>query len=212
MIRGLRPLRLVDAGLVHCARTPGRKHVSRAGNIRQCRQCPPVREVRRVSHLLRNLGQRLHIRRRRHILERRVLTQLQRADVGRNRPAILDRDLRRIIRHGAIPVADDVKIMAQRLLQDARLQQISRRLVAALDDHAAPVSNPGMARRAVDIEPLLAAQQHGHRNRETASCPAQRCRSRRYGNSRRHPARRELQCQQPADAPSVHWQRMRVPR
>ena len=51
---------------------------------------------------------------RRHVGERRVLAQLQRADVGDDRPAIARPDLRGVVGHRAEAVGDHVEEMADR--------------------------------------------------------------------------------------------------
>ena len=58
---------------------------------------------------------------RRHVVHRRALAQLQRADVGGDRPAIGHRHLRRIVLHRAEAVGHDVEEVADGRVAQALL-------------------------------------------------------------------------------------------
>src|SRR5437764_14822723 len=86
----------------------------------------------------------------RHVGGGALLAQLQGANVGGDLPAIINRNLRRVIGHGAEAVADDVENISDRRLPQTMLV-ISRRLpVAASDDHAFTVAEPPVTPRAID--------------------------------------------------------------
>src|SRR5262245_20129138 len=72
--------------------------------------------------------------RRRNVRERRVLAQLQRADVGDDRPAVFGADLRRVVGHRAEAVGDDVEEVPDGRLSQAILVVGRRLAVTALDD------------------------------------------------------------------------------
>ncbi len=133
---------------------------------RRVRHLPRLRIARRQALLLRHLTQLLDGNPGRHIALLRVQAQLQRANVGRNGPAIGGRHLLGIVRHGAVTVGDDIEIVAQRLGHPLGIVEIAGRPVAALDDHACAVADPRVARAAVGVELLLAALQNRHGRRE----------------------------------------------
>src|SRR5438067_4145906 len=93
-----------------------------------------------------------------NIIDGRVLAQLQSAHVGDDGPAIVRPDLRRVVGHRAEAVGDHVEEVADRRITEAVLMVGRRPTVPAAHDH--PVSLPGaaVARRAVNVEPLLAAR------------------------------------------------------
>ena len=96
---------------------------------------------------------------RRHILDFGVLAELQNADVSGDAPPIVRLNARRIAGHGAEAVGHHVKKMSHRRF-DQLVGVIGRRLAeAAPHDHSVAVADPAVARRAVDVEALLAAQQ-----------------------------------------------------
>src|SRR5262249_25102112 len=102
-----------------------------------------------------------------------VPAQLQGADVGNDRPAVLGGDLLGVARHGAHAVSDDVEVVAvgghaQRHLdapgpEAARqvLVEVRRRREATLDDHALAGAGTVVAGGAEYVETLLAAAQGG---------------------------------------------------
>src|SRR5262249_36589471 len=106
-----------------------------------------------------------------------VLTQLQGADVGDDRPAVARRDLGFVVRHGAEALADHLEIIAGRrvternadaaVLQAARLVVDKRRRpgVAALDDLAVAAAGGPVTDGAEDGVTLLTAEQHLPRHR-----------------------------------------------
>ena len=94
-----------------------------------------------------------------HVLDRRMLAQLQRAHVGDDQPAIADGNLFRVALHGAEAVGDHVVEVAGPFLAQAILVVRRRLAQAALHDHALPVAEPSVARRAVDVEALLSAHE-----------------------------------------------------
>ena len=108
----------------------------------------------------------LHLCARGHVLRRGRLAQLQSADVSRNRPAIRWSQLRRVIGHGAVTVGHYIKVVRDGLREAHLVVQVSGRLVAALHNFAFTVAYARVAGSAVNIEPLLAALKHFHRDRE----------------------------------------------
>src|ERR1700761_5367633 len=125
---------------------------------RGCRHSPGIRKARWDSLLIRDLVQVLNMLPRGNICLPGVLTQLQRADVRRNRPPILRCNLRSIIRHRAIAVRDDYKKVTQWCIAQPICVEVPRRPVATLHDHAVAVAHARVARRAIDVEPFLAAR------------------------------------------------------
>src|SRR5262245_32632682 len=69
---------------------------------------------------------------RRQVADARVLAELQRADVGDDRPAILRRDLRGVVRHLAEPARHHVEEVARALVAQPGVVVRRRALVAAL--------------------------------------------------------------------------------
>ena len=136
-------------GLV--GRLPDRDHVllSRAAAFTRrgrCRQLVPVRS--------------------RNIVDPRVLTELQRADVRGNGPPIAHARLRRVVGHRAEPVRHHVEEVSDRRVTEAVLMIGGRPTVAASDDHAVALSGSAVARRTIDVESFLAAHHHGSVNRK----------------------------------------------
>src|SRR3954470_12144476 len=95
-----------------------------------------------------------------HIRSGRVLAQLQRTNIGNDRPSIARRDLRLVIRHHPEPVGDDVEEIAHiRLPQPVDV--VRRRVpIGALHPQAVAAAGAVVARTAVDVETLLPAVQH----------------------------------------------------
>src|SRR5688572_29839239 len=85
-----------------------------------------------------------------------VLAELQGPDIGDDRPAILGRDLRRVVRHLAEAAGHHVEEVAGALVAQPRIVVRRRLLVAALHDHPVAVAGDAVAGRAVDVEALLA--------------------------------------------------------
>src|SRR5207249_1852330 len=96
----------------------------------------------------------------RHVGHGRVLRELQRANVGDDRPAILRADLRRVVGHYGEAVRHHLKEMADRGVAEPVLVEGQRAPIAAPNDHAVADSRPAVARRAVDVEPLAPARHH----------------------------------------------------
>ena len=88
------------------------------------------------------------------------LAQLQSADVGHNGPAILRRDLRRVVGHGTEAVGDHVEQISQRRLAQT-LNVIRRRLAreATRWNHAVAIAHAGMTGSAINVVALLSAGQ-----------------------------------------------------
>ena len=133
---------------------------------------------------------------RRHVVDRRVLAELQRADVGGDRPAVARRDLRGVVRHRAEAVGDHVEEVA-----DGACRSRSRGSDAGWRSRAARPCRcrrrAAVAGRAVDVEALLAALQLGVRRSANGNAVDElrrrpcRCRARRpraAGRGRRCPA------------------------
>ena len=104
----------------------------------------------------------------RHVADAGVLAQLQRADVGDDRPAILRRHLRGVVRHLAEAARHHVVEVAGALVAQPRIVERRRLLVAALHDHAVAVAGDAVAGRAVDVVALASAldDRRGHRHRD----------------------------------------------
>src|SRR6266498_931998 len=90
-----------------------------------------------------------------YIVQRRVLAQLQRANVRCNGPSIGDGDLRRVARHCAEAIGRDGEKMAQRRLAQPIGVKRWRRGEAALDDDPVAVTCVPMTGCAEDFKPLL---------------------------------------------------------
>ena len=138
---------------------------------RNCRrrQLPRSGKARRQILRSRNILQLRHLRPSRNVRGSSTLAQLQGPDICRHRPAILRRQLRRVIRHRPIPVRNHIEVMAQRLRPPYLVIQIASRLISPLHNRTQPVSNPRVARRAVDIEPLLTLLQDRQSRRKRPS-------------------------------------------
>src|SRR5205085_9549968 len=102
----------------------------------------------------------------RHVGGGALLAQLQGANVGDDLPAIINRNLRRVIGHCAEAVADNVENITDRRLPQTILVIRRRLLVAAFGDHALTVAEPSVTDRAIDVETLLAAIKRGSINRK----------------------------------------------
>src|SRR5206468_2360536 len=116
------------------------------------------RQALACCHIL----QVLHLRARPHVAILGSLAELQRAYIGGHCPALRRRELRRVVRHGAVPVSHYVKVVRQRLRYAHLVVEIGGRLVAALHNFPQAVAHPRVARRAVNVEPLLSALEHFH--------------------------------------------------
>ena len=129
----VRPYVLTSCGRVAAGRFACRNRNLRVGRIRRSharrslarrsadRPAPPSPAASTAAHtrqmplVRRNIFQIPDLRARRHILRRRRLAQLQRANVGRNRPAILRRQLRRVVGHRAVAMRHHVEVVRKRL-------------------------------------------------------------------------------------------------
>src|ERR1051325_11499491 len=110
------------------------------------------------------LRERLHLDAR--IRLGRRMTQLQRADVGGNRPPVLHRNLLRISRHRPPTVRHDIKEMAHRSIAQG-LRIVGRRLlVAATYDHSVPRSGRAVTHRTENLVTLLPARDYFGCDRE----------------------------------------------
>src|SRR3954468_4923549 len=95
-----------------------------------------------------------------HIRSGRVLAQLERTNVGNDRPSIARRDLRLVIRHHPESIGDDVEEIPHIRLPQA-IDVVRRRLpIAALHDQPVAAAGAVVARTAVDVETLLSTVQH----------------------------------------------------
>src|SRR6188768_230262 len=101
----------------------------------------------------------------RQVADARVLAELKGTDVGDDRPPVLRRHLRGVVRHLAEAARHHVEEVAGLLVAQARIVVRRRLLVAALDDHAVAVAGDAVARRAVDVEALAAAHDDVGRDR-----------------------------------------------
>src|SRR5664280_2241566 len=90
---------------------------------------------------------------------RHVLGSLQGTDPGDDRPAVLGRHLHGVAGHLAEAVRHDVEEVARTFGSQAVHVEGIRALEAALHDHALTLARPAVARRAEDVEALLAAQE-----------------------------------------------------
>ena len=102
---------------------------------------------------------------------RGVLTQLQGADIGHDRPAVLRAHLRAVLRHRAIAIGDDrVEVAQRRIAQPVRME-VAGRPVASLHDHAGTVAHARVTWRAKHVVLLLPAPQKlsGHRQRHAVA-------------------------------------------
>src|SRR6202521_3677294 len=90
---------------------------------------------------------------------RRHLTQLQRANVGDDLPAIFDRNLRCVARHRAPTVGHHVKEMAyRRLSQLVLMERCGPGFVESTScDHAVAITRHAMTGRTKDLITLLPA-------------------------------------------------------
>jgi hypothetical protein len=127
----------------------------------------------RVRHDLRSRARSGEIEKLRarfggNVVERGVLAQLQRANVGHDGPAVARRDLRGVVGHGAESVANHVVDVSVRDRPEPVDVVRGRLAKAAADDHAVAIAQPVVAGRAVDVEPALAALDDflGDRERE----------------------------------------------
>ena len=127
----------------------------------------------------------------RHVVDRRALAELQRADVGGDRPAVGHRHLRRVVLHRAEAVRHHVEEIADRRVAQPLVVERRRRPEAALHDHAVALARAAVARRAEHVEPLLPARHHlgGHRHRETCRRAGRRSCRRRGARPRAAAAR-----------------------
>src|SRR5665213_2855979 len=100
----------------------------------------------------------------RHIVDRRLPAQLQRPDIGNNRPSVGDRYAIAIGVHRAKAVRDHVKKMAGRRIAQAIEMVRGWRLEAALNDDTVAVSCQSVARRAENVVSLASPIEHfaGH--------------------------------------------------
>src|SRR5271165_4519100 len=105
---------------------------------------------------------------RRNIFNLGVLAELQYPDVGGDAPAVVRRDSRRVTRHGAKSVSDDVEKMSHRRLYQLLGVIRSRLAKTAPYHHSIAIANSAVAGRAVNVESLLAPVQirAGDRKRE----------------------------------------------
>jgi len=97
-----------------------------------------------------------------------MLTQLQRADVGNDGPAIARGNLRSIIRHGPEAIGHDiVEITVGRLPQPVQVIG-GRTTETSLDHHSVAVAESAVADTAKNVVPLGAALEQilGHGQRE----------------------------------------------
>src|SRR5207247_8755612 len=90
-----------------------------------------------------------------------VLTDLQRSDVGHDRPAIGYVYLCRVAGHGAEAVTDDAEQIVDWRLAQAIDMERRRVTESALHDHAIAVAHIAVAGDAEDLEALLAALDDG---------------------------------------------------
>src|SRR5262249_34943696 len=94
----------------------------------------------------------------RHIVERGRFTELQRANVSDDPPAVVGCHARSVARHGAEAISDNVEKVADRSLFQP-VDVIRRRLAeSALHHQSRSVAQPAVARRAVNVEALLPAR------------------------------------------------------
>src|SRR5262245_50414485 len=100
----------------------------------------------------------------RDVGQRCPLTQLERAHVEGDRPAVGDRDLLGVVRHDAEAARHDVEEVAVRLVAQPLLVKRRRLAVAALHDHPLAGADAVMARRAEDVVALVAARQDRRRD------------------------------------------------
>src|SRR5215468_8942213 len=96
----------------------------------------------------------------RHVVERGVLAQLERADVERDGPAVGHGDLLRVVGHDAEAVRDGVEEVAVGCLAQAVDVERRRLAVAALHNHAVTGPDPVVAGRAEDVVALVAAREN----------------------------------------------------
>src|SRR5437588_12730461 len=90
--------------------------------------------------------------------DRRMLAQLQRAEVGDEAPTIARRNLRRVVGHDAEALGHDVEDVAhRRLLQALDVEGGRFTRESAGGNVAVAVPQSRMARRAINIEPATAA-------------------------------------------------------
>src|SRR6476659_2613931 len=83
---------------------------------------------------------------RRYVVDLSVLAELQRANIGDDRPAILWRYTVGVGIHHAEAVGDHVEEVASRRLAQPILVERGRRREAALHDHAVAVADRAVAR------------------------------------------------------------------
>src|SRR5690242_12329582 len=100
---------------------------------------------RAASWLLLRLQLRAFLSR--NVGERRMLAQLQRANIGDDRPAVAWPHAVAIAVHHAIAIGDDVEEMLVVRVAQARLMQARRLRHAALHDDAIAAAGAIMARR-----------------------------------------------------------------
>src|ERR1700733_11953969 len=103
---------------------------------------------------------------RRYICLGRLLAELKRFDISRDRPTVCRNDLCRVIRHRAIAITDDVEEMTQWCSFQAETVEGCRRSISTLDDHSCAITHAGVARRAINVVALLATLEHLHRDWE----------------------------------------------
>ena len=75
-------------------------------------------------------------------------------------------DLRRVVGHGAETVRHHVEEVSDRREPQPIDVQRRRRPIAAAHDHAVAGAGPAVARRTIDVVPLLAARHHASRRRK----------------------------------------------
>ena len=138
----------------------------------------------------------------RHVGERRVPAELQRADVGDDRPAILRPDLGGVVGHRAEAVRDHVEEVSDRRLAQPVLVKRRRPPIAALHDHAVALAGAAVARRAEDVEALLSARHHASRRPGTETPSRPRRSPCPCTAARRLAAGRARPCRRRAAAPS----------
>src|SRR5205807_5628627 len=116
----------------------------------------PGRAPRRWPSTTRNAASRLLLQLRppigREVVYWRVLTQLESANVGDDRPAVGHRHLVRIRGHGAEAVRHHVKEMANRRLPQTLGVIRGWGVEAALDHDPVAIPGEAVARRTVDVE------------------------------------------------------------
>src|SRR5579872_3599825 len=97
----------------------------------------------------------------RHVVDGRVLAELQNPDVSSDTPTIVRLNARRIAGHGAKAIGDDVEKMSHGCF-DQLVGVIGGGLAeAAPHYHAIAVADAAVTRRAINVEAFLAAQQVG---------------------------------------------------